>query len=294
MAELKVNTKKFKLNNGVEIPAVGLGTWRSEPEDAYKATKLALENDYHHIDTASAYGNEEGVGKAISESKVPRENIFVTTKLWNTDHNKVEEALDESLKKLKLDYVDLYLIHWPVNTDSEDIKDPSQYEDYIETWKSLQKIYKEGKKVKAIGVSNFTIKKLDKLLNAEGVDVVPVINQIEAHPLLTQPELVKYLTSKDIYITAYSPLGSNDSPLFKNETVLEIAKKNKVEPAQVLISWAVQRNSIVIPKSVHEERIKSNIETFTLSDEDFKALNEINEKDGPKRTNDPGFNNYDD
>ncbi|KAI5967818.1 uncharacterized protein KGF55_000050 [Candida pseudojiufengensis] len=293
MVELKVNTKKYKLNNGVEIPAIGLGTWRSSPEDAYKATKLALENSYHHIDTASAYGNEEGVGKAIAESKIPREDIFVTTKLWNTDHDKVEEALDESLKKLKLDYVDLYLVHWPVNTDSED-DEPTKHEDYVETWKKLQKIYKEGKKVKAIGVSNFTEKKLQKLLDSEGVDVVPVINQIEAHPLLTQPQLVSYLKSKDIYITAYSPLGSDDSPLFKNETVIKIAEKNKVEPAQVLISWAVQRNSIVIPKSVHEERIKSNLETFTLSNEDFEALNEINEKDGPKRTNDPGFNNYND
>ncbi|EMG49125.1 GCY protein, partial [Candida maltosa Xu316] len=259
-----------------KIPAVALGTWQSPPEDAYKATLTALKNGYKHIDTAAVYGNEEGVGKAIKEAGIPREELFITTKLWNTDHKNIEDALDDSLKKLGLDYVDLYLIHWPVSTDKE-TDSPSDYNDYVETYINLQKIYKEGNKIRAIGVSNFTKKKLEKLLSSKGIDVVPATNQVEAHPLLTQPELYNYLKEKGILLEAYSPLGSSGSPLFKNETILEIAKKNGVEPAQLLVSWAVQRETVVLPKSVTESRIISNLETFTLSDEDFDALNKLSD-----------------
>ncbi|KAL6453108.1 GCY1 Glycerol 2-dehydrogenase [Candida maltosa Xu316] len=292
-AKLSVNTTEFTLNTGKKIPAVALGTWQSPPEDAYKATLTALKNGYKHIDTAAVYGNEEGVGKAIKEAGIPREELFITTKLWNTDHKNIEDALDDSLKKLGLDYVDLYLIHWPVSTDKE-TDSPSDYNDYVETYINLQKIYKEGNKIRAIGVSNFTKKKLEKLLSSKGIDVVPATNQVEAHPLLTQPELYNYLKEKGILLEAYSPLGSSGSPLFKNETILEIAKKNGVEPAQLLVSWAVQRETVVLPKSVTESRIISNLETFTLSDEDFDALNKLSDTYGVNRTNDPGFNSFDD
>lgn len=293
-AQLKVNTTEFTLNTGAKIPAVGLGTWRaSEKDAAYRSVLTALKNGYRHIDTAAIYGNEEEVGRGIAAAGIPRNELFVTTKLWNKKHKDVESALDESLKKLGLDYVDLYLIHWPVSTDPETDKPYSDH-DFVDTWKTLQKIYKEGKKVKAIGVSNFTVKKLEKLLNADGVDVVPAANQVEAHPLLTQPELYDYLKSKNIILEAYSPLGSSESPLFKNKTITDIAEKNGVEPAQVLVSWAVQRDTVVLPKSVTDSRIISNIKTFTLSKEDFETLNKLSEKDGVVRTCNPGFNNFND
>ncbi|KAI5952721.1 GCY1 [Candida jiufengensis] len=294
-AKLEFNTTEFTLNNGHKIPAVALGTWRATEKDAAKnSVKTALtEGHYRHIDTAAIYGNEEEVGEGIKAANVDRKNIFVTTKLWNSEHKNVENALDESLKKLQLDYVDLYLIHWPVSTNPE-TKKPYDDHTFVDTWRSLQKIYKEGKKVKAIGVSNFTIKKLEKLLNSEGVDIVPAVNQVEAHPLLTQPELVDYLKSKNIYLEAYSPLGSSDSPLFKNPTIVEIAKKYQVEPAQVLISWAIQRKTVVLPKSVTESRVISNNKTFVLEDEDFEKLNKLSEKDGVVRTCDPDFNNFND
>ncbi|EMG49110.1 NADP(+)-coupled glycerol dehydrogenase, putative (Aldo-keto reductase, putative), partial [Candida maltosa Xu316] len=276
-----------------KIPAVALGTWQSPPEDAYKATLTALKNGYRHIDTAAIYGNEEGVGKAISEAGIPREELFITTKLWNTEHKNIEPALDVSLKKLGLDYVDLYLIHWPVSTDAE-TKLPYADYDYVDTYRELQKVYKDTKKIRSIGVSNFTKKKLERLLSSKGIDVMPAANQIEAHPLLTQPELYDYLKEKGILLEAYSPLGSTDSPLFKNKVILEIAEKNGVEPAQVLISWAVQRKTVVLPKSVTESRIISNLETFTLSDDDFETLNKLSDSFGVVRTCNPGFNNFED
>lgn len=292
-AQLKVNDVSFKLNTGAKIPAVGLGTWQSAPGDVYHATVAALKNGYRHIDTAAIYGNEEDVGRGIKDSGVPREEIFVTTKLWNTEHKNVEQALDISLKKLGLDYVDLYLIHWPVSTDKTTNAPFPDY-DFVDAYKELQKIYKNTDKVKAIGVSNFTLKKLEKLLTSEGVDVIPAANQIEAHPLLTQPDLYNFLQEKGIILEAYSPLGSTGSPLFKYKAVQEIAEKNQVEPAQVLISWAVQRKTVVLPKSVTESRIISNLKTFVLSDEDFETLNKISLTEGEVRTCDPPFNSFKD
>lgn len=292
-AQLKVNKETFTLNTGAKIPAIALGTWRSEPDDVYNAVSVALKNGYRHIDTAAAYGNEDGVGKAIKDSGVPREEIFVTTKLWNTDHDKVEQALDYSLHKLGLDYVDLYLMHWPSSAD-EDKKYPEEYYDFIDTYKEMQRIYKTTKKVKAIGVSNFTIKKLGTLLTADGVDVVPATDQVEGHPLLTQPELHEFLQEKGIILEAYSPLGSAGSPLTDHRVILDIAEKYQVEQAQVLISWAVQRKTVVLPKSVTEDRIILNLKTFTLDKEDFQALNHITLKEEEVRTSDPGWNSFKD
>ena len=285
MPGLQDNTKVYTLNDGNKIPAVGLGTWRATSEDNIKeVVESALKNGYRHIDTAAIYGNEEDVGEGIKASGVPREEIFVTTKLWNEDHKNVRAAFEKSLKKLQLDYVDLYLIHWPLDGsfDNKNAKISDAYETYLE----LQKLKKEGK-AKSIGVSNYTQGRLESLLSHPEVTIKPVVNQIEAHPLLPQTELYNYLKKNDIFITAYSPLGSADSPLFKEKNVLRIAEKNDVEPAQVLISWAVQRDTIVIPKSVKTSRLVSNIKTFQLPDEDFEVLNELAAVEGEKRTNDP-------
>lgn len=283
---LQVNNDEFTLNDGSKIPAVGLGTWRaSEKGAAFNAVKVALENGYRHIDTAAIYGNEKEVGEGIKASGVPRSEIYVTTKLWNSDHDDVEKALDISLEKLGLEYVDLYLIHWPVSAHGGEKAKKDEY-DYLETYKKIQKLVKTGK-VKSVGISNFTQKKVEKLLADKDVTVKPVVNQIEAHPLLPQEELKDYLTKQGILIEAYSPLGSDNSPLFKNETIVAIAEKNKVEPAQILISWAVQRGTVVLPKSVTDSRIISNLKTIKLSDEDFDTLNKLSEKDGVVRTCDP-------
>ncbi|EGW31833.1 uncharacterized protein SPAPADRAFT_62446 [Spathaspora passalidarum NRRL Y-27907] len=289
--QLKANTATITLNDGTKIPFVGLGTWQAADRDeAYNATLAALKNGYRHIDTAAIYKNEEYVGEAIKDSGIPREEIYVTTKLWNTDHKRAKEALETSLKKLGLDYVDLYLIHWPVSTDpatGENYKDW----DYVDTYKALQKLYKESNgKIKSIGVSNFNKERLERLLSDPEVTIVPAVNQIEAHPFLPQPELYDYLKEKNIIIEAYSPLGSSNSPIIKNPAIVSIAEKNGVEPAQVLISWAVQRNTVVLPKSVTEARIISNLKTFTLSDEDFATLNKLAEVEGVNRICNPGWN----
>lgn len=291
-ADLQDSHKFVHLYQGDKIPAIGLGTYKATaPGEAYKSVRTALESGYRHIDTAARYRNEEEIGKAIKDSGVPREEIFLTTKLWNADHKIVPEAIDTSLKKLGTDYVDLYLLHWPISLDPE--QDGGRYSDwdYVDTYKELQKLLKTGK-VKAIGVSNCTKTQLKRLLSDKDVTVKPVVNQIEAHPLLPQPELFQYLKENDIKIEAYSPLGSCNSPLFKNPTIVNIAKSNNVEPAQVLISWAIQRGTVVLPKSSTASRIKSNFKSFTLSDEDFETLDNLAEKDGVVRTFDPDWADF--
>jgi len=253
----KVTEKTFDLNTGAKIPAIGLGTWQSAPGEVGKAVEAALRAGYRHIDTALAYGNEAEVGAGIKASGVPRSEIFLTTKLDNPWHKRVQEGIDSSLKSLGTDYVDLYLMHWPSSTDPTDLKKHYPDWNYINTWQEMQKLPATGK-VKAIGVSNFGIKNLEKLLNDPSTKVVPAANQIELHPNNPSPKLVAYNTSKGIHTTGYSCLGSTDSPLHKDQTLIGIAEAKGKTPAQILLAWGIQKGWSVIPKSVTPSRIEKN------------------------------------
>ncbi|CAI4064216.1 hypothetical protein N7582_002615 [Saccharomyces uvarum] len=306
-ATLQYSTKTLPLNTGAKIPQVGLGTWQSKDNDAYKSVVAALKDGYRHIDTAAIYGNEDQVGQAIKDSGVPREEIFVTTKLWCTQHHEPAKALDQSLKRLGLDYVDLYLMHWPVRLDPNYIKDghilsiPTKEDgsrpvditnwNFIKTWELMQELPKTNK-TRAVGVSNFSINNLKDLLASPGNQLTPAANQVELHPLLPQNELIDFCKSKGIMVEAYSPLGSTDAPLLKEPVVLEIAKKNNVQPGHVVISWHAQRGYVVLPKSVNPDRIKTNRKVFTLSDEDFEAINNISKEKGEKRVVNPDWSPF--
>ncbi|WPK24468.1 hypothetical protein PUMCH_001742 [Australozyma saopauloensis] len=288
---LTVDTNTVTLNNKTTIPAVALGTWQASTGEAKEAVKVALQNHYRHIDTAALYKNEAEVGEGIIESGIPREEIYLTTKLAVTDFFNVQEAFEESLKKLKVDYVDLYLMHWPyaVNQETQE-RIPC---DFVDVYKEMQKLLKTGK-VKSIGVSNFTKKKMERLLADPEVTVKPVVNQIELHPLLPQDEFIAWLKENDIQVEAYCPLGSSQANLIDNETIKTVAEKYHADPGQILVSWAVQRGTIVLPKSVTEHRIISNLKTVVLSDEDFETINNLHKKEGIKRVVNPKWNDFDD
>lgn len=257
------------------MPAVGLGTWQSKPNEVREAVKAALLAGYRHIDTALAYGNEHEVGQGIKDSGVPREEIWVTTKLDNPWHKRVEEGITSSLKDLGMDYVDLYLMHWPSSTDPDDLKKHYPDWDFVKTWEQLQKLPSSGR-VKNIGVSNFAIKNLEKLLNDPTCKTVPAVNQVELHPNNPSPKLIDYCKSKDIHCTAYSCLGSTNSPLAKDETLAQIAKSKGKSTAQVLLVWGLQRGTSVIPKSVTASRIEDNFKLdFTLTDEEMQKLSSL-------------------
>ncbi|PTL79277.1 aldo/keto reductase [Vitiosangium sp. GDMCC 1.1324] len=254
-----------KLNNGVEIPRLGLGVFRApRGEVTRQAVRAALAAGYRHIDTARIYGNERDVGAAVRESALPREDIFVTTKLWNEDqgYDSTLRACERSLKDLGLEYVDLYLVHWPV---------PGRR---LESWRAMEKLLAEGK-CRAIGVSNFLEHHLDQLLAHS--QVVPAVNQVEQHPFLHQPSLLRYCASKGIAVEAYSPLTKGLR--LGDPRVVEIARKYGKSPAQVLIRWCLEHDLVVIPKSVHEERIRenANVFDFSLSPEDLRRLDAMNE-----------------
>ncbi|QQZ61652.1 aldo/keto reductase [Paenibacillus sonchi] len=252
------------LNDGATMPWLGLGVWQAkEGDEVIHAVKTALETGYRSIDTAAGYKNEEGVGQAIRESGVPREELFITTKLWNGDqgYESALKAFEVSRKKLGLEVLDLYLIHWPVAGK------------YRESWKALVHLQKEGL-VKSIGVSNFQPHHLQDIIDDTGV--VPAVDQVEFHPLLTQRELLKYAKAHDIQVEAWSPLmqGNLDLPVLK-----ELAGKYGKTPAQIVLRWDLQQGVITIPKSVHAERIVENAGffDFTLSDEDVKVLEDLNQ-----------------
>lgn len=255
------------LNNGVEMPQLGFGVWQVPDAEAETAVATALEAGYRSIDTAAAYGNEEGTGRAIARSGVPREELFVTTKLWNSDqgYDATLRAFDASVSKLGLDFVDLYLIHWP--TPERDL--------YVETYKAFEKLYADGR-VRAIGVSNFLPEYLERL-TAE-TSVVPAVNQIELHPHLQQHASREYHAERGIATEAWSPLGQGKG-LLEVPAIVAIARKHERTPAQVVLRWHLQLGNVVIPKSVTPSRIRENIDVFdfALDAEDLAAISALNE-----------------
>ncbi len=270
MSKLNINSKII-LNNKTEIPVIGLGTYQLKDGDVINSVKWALGAGYRLIDTAMTYRNEEGVGKGIKESGIPREEIFVTTKLWNTDqgYESTLQAIDTSLAKLGLQYVDLYLVHWPT-ADDEGQKSINKRE---ETWKAMEEIYKSGK-AKAIGVSNYTIIHLEEM--KKYVTIMPAVNQVEFHPFLYQEELLNYCKQNNIALEAYRPLTKGRR--LNDKTIELIAKKYNKTDAQILLRWSIQHGCITIPKSAHKERIEENIQVFDfeLSENNMKALDALN------------------
>ncbi|PRY76534.1 diketogulonate reductase-like aldo/keto reductase [Alkalibacterium olivapovliticus] len=249
-----------KLNNGIEMPIEGYGVFQVSPEETERCVTEALEVGYRSIDTAAAYGNEEAVGKAIKLSGIPREELFVTTKLWVSDqgYENTKLAFETSLKKLGLDYLDLYLIHQP-------------FGDYYGSWRAMEDLYKEGK-IKAIGVSNFEADRLvDLILNN---DVVPAVNQIEVHPFLQQNEAKAVMEEYGVQIEAWGPLSEGANNIFENELLKEIAEKHQKSVAQVILRWHLDRGVIIIPKSVRKERMQENLAVFdfSLGQEDIEKI----------------------
>ncbi len=250
------------LNNGVEMPQLGYGVWQVPDDQAFDAVTTALETGYRSIDTAAVYGNEEGVGKALAATDVPRGEIFVTTKVWNSDHghDATLRAFDASMDRLGLDYADLYLIHWPV---------PSR-DTFVDTYKALEKLLADGR-AKAIGVCNFQPAHLERLL-AE-TSVVPAVNQIELHPNLAQAELRALHARHGIATEAWSPLGQGKG-LLSDPTITRLADKHGRTPAQIVLRWHLQLGNVVIPKSVTPSRIRENLDVFgfELDADDLRAV----------------------
>ncbi|MGB7799051.1 MAG: aldo/keto reductase [Pseudonocardiaceae bacterium] len=252
------------LNNNVGIPQLGFGVFQVPPEDTERVVSIALETGYRSIDTAAAYQNEEGVGRAIASSGLARDEVFVTTKLWNSDHgyDQALRAFDVSTRRLGLDAVDLYLIHWPVPATDR----------YVETWKALEKLAADGR-VRAIGVSNFTVEHLRRLFAETGT--VPAVNQVELHPHFQQTELRAEHAEHGIATEAWSPLGQGAA--LSDATITRLAKQHGVTPAQVVLRWHLQLGNIVIPKSVTPERIRENFDIFSfdLSAEGLSAIADL-------------------
>jgi len=261
----------YTLMNGVKVPKIGLGTWQiPEGEQAYNAVKWALENGYRHIDTAMAYGNEVSVGRAIKDSKIPREDIFVTTKLpaERKGYEVAKECFEKSLTDLGLDYIDMYLIHapWPWDKIGTECTKGN-----VDSWKAFEEIYDSGK-VKAIGVSNFEPKHLQPILDM--CKYVPMANQICFHIGKRQEDTVNFCQPLNIQITAYSPLATGR--IIGDKSIVAMAEKYDVTPAQLCIRYCIQKNKIVIPKSTKEERIISNVRVeFVIGDEDIEKLDQI-------------------
>ena len=258
----------YVLSNGMKIPKVGFGTWQTPDGDVAESSVLeALKVGYRHIDTAAAYGNEESVGRAIKKSGINREELFITTKLWNSNHSyeKAKAAIDESLEKLGLDYLDLYLIHWPNPVEIRD----TYIEANAESWKAMEEAVEAGK-IKAIGVSNFHPHHLDELLKT--AKIKPVVNQIFLNPSDMQPEVVNYCQEKDILLEGYSPLGTGK--IFEVAELQEIAKKYNKTVAQVVLRWSLQHGFLPLPKSVTASRIKENLDVFDfeITDEDMAKI----------------------
>ena len=261
-----MNEKIKVLSNNIKMPAIGFGTYKSGNEDeTAEIVSYALKVGYRQIDTASFYGNEIGIGKGIKNSGIDREEIFIATKLWNDEHGyeNTIKACNESLKKLQVEYLDLYLIHWPNELNAE-------------TWRALEYLYQCGK-VKAIGVCNFKIGHLEELKKT--AQIMPMVNQIEIHPLSAKEEMLQYCQKNNIQLVAWSPIMRGR--VFSNELIIGLSEKYKKTIAQIILRWHVQRGVIPIPKSSNKERIKENLNIFDfeISNEDMKIINSLNESD---------------
>lgn len=263
-------TDYYVLSNGTKIPCLGFGTWQSSPDDAASSVKHALLSGYRHIDTAAQYGNEPDVGRGIRESGVPREEIFLTSKLWNDErgYDTTLRAFERSLKNLGTEYLDLYLIHWPAT--------PHRFDNWRQlnsgTWRAFEKLYKEGR-IKSIGISNFLPHHLEALL--EDAEIVPMVNQIEIHPGMLQPEAVKASLEKGMLIEAWSPLGTGR--MLKNETLMSIAEKYGKSTAQLCLKWVLQHGYLPLVKSVTPSRIEENMNIFDfeISEEDMRVIDSM-------------------
>lgn len=266
MVENPLATHITKLNNGVEMPCLGLGVWKTDNYHAKESVKMAIKNGYRMIDDAKQYGNETGVGEglseAIKENGLNRKDLFITSKLFNGDegYESTLNAIDGTLDRLQLTYLDLYLIHWPVDGL------------YNDSWKAMEKLYHEGK-IRAIGISNFDVPRMKDLL--KHADVTPAVNQMEFNPLSQEKEILNFCNQTGIQMEAWSPLGGGEA--LKNETIAKIAKKHNKTVAQVILRWNFQRDIVTIPKSVHEKRIieNSNIFDFELTDKDVEIINSL-------------------
>lgn len=259
------------LNNGTEIPDIGFGTWQTT-ENVQKTVKLALEAGYRHIDTAAIYGNEAEIGEALADSKIPRKDLYLTTKIWNSNRSTlgVKTSVEQSLKKLQTNYLDLLLIHWPANE-----KQFANWKEInAETWKAMEELYKTGV-VKSIGVSNFMLPHIKALL--ESAEIIPAVNQIEFHPGYTQPKVVDYCKEKGIAIEAWSPIGSGR--LLKDRDLKAIADQYNVSPAILCIQFCLQCGVVVLPKSENKENINNNLHfnRFEISESDMEKLKTLKE-----------------
>lgn len=293
----------LKLNTGRFIPALGLGTWQSPKGAVEAAVEYALtKTGVRHIDCAFMYQNEEevgrGIAKAIASGKVKREDIFITTKVPPAYHSRVAEALELSLQKLGLDYVDLYLMHWPVGvnpngnhpllpTRPDGSRDVDHSFRTVTSWPQYEHLYKNTNKVRAIGVCNFSVAYMEELLAS--AEIVPAVNQIESHPLLPELDVIEYCQSKGIVVEAYSPFGSTGGPLFKDKTVLDLATKYSTTPSSILVSYHVSSGRVVLPKTTTPERIDQNATVVRISPEDIKALDNVHKVEGTTRYTKPAW-----
>ena len=264
--------KKLLLNDGNELPIIGFGTYKSNEQEGIEAVRFALQKGYQLIDTAAFYFNEEAVGKGIKTSGIPREDIIVTTKLWREclGYESTKKELEKSLKKLDLDYIDLYLIHWPANARNYDNWQKAN----ADTWRAMEELQAEGK-IKSIGVSNFFQEHFEALFQT--ANVKPAVNQIEFHPGYWQPELTAFCKKHNIVIEAWSPLARGR--VFENDTLQQIAKTHKQSIAKVCLRWITQHDVVVIPKSTTQERILDNLNLFgfELSQEEMSLIDNLPE-----------------